>query len=200
MLKTIKIVKKIILFFFIISIFFPLYPVFCSDYNSKSIFPKDCSKEHKEFIVKYVFDGDTILVETPRHSVSNNISRFKIRLVGIDAFELNQLPYGQKSKDFLAMLVLGKNVCIETDINEKDVYGRILGYVFVDEQVFINEELLKSGNAILSDFPPNIKYIKELKEAQILARKSMIGIWEKQDFIPQTPSQFRHSNKKHKRS
>lgn len=165
--------------------------------------------------MKQVFDGDTVLL-------TNNQ---KIRLLGIDAFEHDQLPYGPKAKEFLIMLTLNKKVCVETDIEEKDIYGRTLGYVFINGRmdvraygrmeenslnhtptrphahtpIFINEELLKSGNAILYDFPPNIKYIDRLKKAQIFARQNMIGIWEKHSYIPETPAQWRHKHPYKKR-
>lgn len=136
--------------------------------------------------VKRVLDGDTILLSKNQ----------KIRLLGIDAFEYAQLPYGKQAKDFLTMLVLDKEVCIETDLEKKDIYGRTLGYVFLKgpEVLFVNEELLKKGLAILYDYPPNIKYISRLKKAQIYARQNMLGVWEKHSFILETPAQFRHKH------
>ena len=91
------------------------------------------------------------------------------------------------------MLLLNKNVCIETDVQKNDIYGRTLGYVFVNKS-FINEEILKNGYAILYNFPPNIKYIDKLKKAQVYARQNMLGIWEKQSYILETPSQWRHEH------
>lgn len=131
-------------------------------------------------LVEHVYDGDTILVNGQ-----------KIRLLGIDAYEYDQIPYGKSAKDFLAKLVLNKKVCIETDVEKKDIYGRTLGYVFLDK-VLINEELLKSGQAILYNSKPNVKYLSRLKKAQIHARENMLGIWEKQDYIKETPYEHRH--------
>lgn len=175
-------------------------------------YTQDCLKENKKYIVKKVFDGDTILL-------SNNK---KVRLLGIDAFEHDQNIYGLNGKDFLTMLLLNRNVCIETDIQKNDIYGRTLGYVFIAmsettkqsqanlrklsgiatprsarlAMTFINEEILKNGYGILYDFPPNIKYIDKLKKAQIYARENMLGIWEKESYIRETPSQWRHKNRK----
>ena len=162
--------------------------------NSSSLFTKNCLEDNKKFVVKKIFDGDTILVETLRRNVSTN-GDYKIRLLGIDAFEHDQLPFGPKGKEFLTMLLLNKTVCVETDANEKDIYGRTLGYVFSDS-VFINEELLKNGLVILYDFPPNVKYIDRLKKAQRNARENMLGVWEKQNFILETPAQWRYKQKK----
>ena len=91
------------------------------------------------------------------------------------------------------MLLLNKTVCIETDITEKDIYGRTLGYVFTNN-LFINESLLKKGLAILYDFPPNTKYIYKLKKAQSYARENMLGIWKEHSYIVETPSQWRHEH------
>ncbi len=195
----------------------------------------DCSKDDKQYIVKKVLDGDTIVIArsnsdeaAPKAGEATSISLHefprdchaslcsarndnkKVRLLGIDAFEHDQNIYGLQGKDFLTMLLLNKNVCIETDVQKNDVYRRTLGYVFVASSketkqrsarlamTFINEELLKNGYAILYDFPPNIKYINKLKKAQIYARQNMLGIWEKQDFIVETPSQWRQKRRSKK--
>ena len=173
-----------------------------------------------------VYDGDTILVESPQWGDSTSIMSHnnvqKIRLLGIDAFELHQNKYGLLGKDFLTKEVLNKTVCVETDVQKNDVYGRTLGYVFIARRLekptkqsqifyvnsmgiatphsvrlamtFINEELLKNGYAILSDFPPNIKYINKLKDAQIQGRENMLGVWKENQYVFETPSQWRHKH------
>ena len=169
-----------------------LFSFLILDYNNLSLqganatrefYTNNCSIESKQYVVTKIFDGDTILLGNGG----------KIRLLGIDAFEHDQNIYGIRGKDFLSMLLLSKNVCIETDVQKNDVYGRILGYVFVHRS-FINEELLKNGYVILYDFPPNIKYISRLKKAQIYARENMLGIWKRQNLILETPAQWRHKH------
>ncbi len=182
-----------------------------SGYNIDSGFSKDCSTSKKVFVVIKVFDGDTILVNAG--GASNH--SFKIRFLGIDAFESNQNIYGKQAKDFLTKLALNKTVCIETDIEEKDRYGRTLGYVFLKsvskdlnkeknlrkKDLSINEVLVKNGQALLYAFPPNIKYVDRLKESQIYARQNMLGVWEKESYIKETPAQWRHKHphKKYKK-
>jgi len=168
---------------------------------SSSLFTKDCLRETEKYYVKAVLDGDTILVETKKQLVGETrliASQQKIRLLGIDAFEHEQNEYGKKGKEFLTKLALNKNVCVETDVQEKDIYGRTLGYVFVKD-AFVNEELLKNGLAILYDFPPNVGYLEKLKKAQVYARQNMLGAWEKESFIKELPAQWRHKHpfKKH---
>ena len=189
MLKVKKIVKKV---FFILLVLFSSFIsqgtinralAYSVDYKSKSTFSNNCSTENKQFVVTKVLDGDTILL----------VNGGKIRFLGIDAFEHDQNIYGIKGKDFLSMILLNKSVCIETDLQKTDIYGRTLGYVFINKS-FVNEEILKNGYAILYDFPPNIKYIQRLKKAQISARENMLGIWEKQSYILETPSQWRQKH------
>ena len=161
-----------------------------ADYKTGTKFSSNCLKDYKEFVVKAVCDGDTISLTDCKSDQKEK----KIRLLGIDAFEHDQFPYGKEGKDFLTKLVLNKKVCIETDVNEKDIYGRTLGYVLLKD-TFINEELLKNGLALLYDFPPNTKYIDKLKKAQIYARKNMIGVWKDGDYIKETPAQHRKRNR-----
>ena len=52
----------------------------------------------------------------------------EVRLTGIDAPERGQ-PFGQASKKYLAALVSGKEVFVES--NKNDRYGRVLGKVWV---------------------------------------------------------------------
>jgi micrococcal nuclease len=166
-----------------------------------------------------VFDGDTIAI-IPINS-NKKIRYEKIRFLGIDAFEHTQPPYGDPAYKYLSMLVLNKNVCIETDVDEHDKYGRTLGYVFLRDGVIektlkfrttsdfmssknlttktskytlINEEVIKNGYAILYASEPNVRYKERLKKAVVYARTNMLGVWEKKDYILETPSEFR---KKH---
>ena len=200
-MKILKFKILIINSLLLILFFLGILNVQCS---TDKLFSKNCLQAGNTYRVKRVFDGDTILIEAEKTaSTGNKKNEYKIRFLGIDAFEHDQLPYGPKAWDFLTMLVLNKKVCIETDVQEQDRYGRTLGYVFLVSKS-VNEELLRNGQALLYDFPPNIKYIDKLKKAETYARKNMLGVWEKQDYIAETPAQWRHKHphkynkKKHK--
>lgn len=69
-----------------------------------------------------VTDGDTIKV------LDAGQVQHKVRLKGVDAPERGQ-PFGTASRDYLASLVAGKEVRVES--NKSDRYGRILGKVWV---------------------------------------------------------------------
>lgn len=215
----IKVVFFIFSFAFFYSTLIAQSSTLKKDYKPEYKFAKDCYKDSKEYKVIKVFDGDTIGIIPIK---SDKKTRYeKIRFLGIDAFEHDQKPYGDPAYKYLSMLVLGKNVCIETDVDEHDKYGRTLGYVFLKDGVIektlrfrsrgnfnssknlttktpkytlINEEIIKNGYAILYVSSPNNKYKERLKKAVVHARINMLGAWEKKDYVLETPSEFRHKH------
>ena len=83
-----------------------------------------CSLAHADITgrVVAVTDGDTIKV------LDADNTEYKVRLTGIDAPERGQ-PYSKASRKYLASLVAGKEVFVESD--KQDIYGRELGKVWV---------------------------------------------------------------------
>ncbi len=118
------------------------------------------------FKVSYVIDGDTIKLENGE----------KVRLIGINAPESGQ-PYFNKAREKLTKLVLGKRVRLEKDVEDRDRYGRLLRYVFVDN-LFINLEMVRSGFANSWTCSPNVKYQNEISAAEREAREKQIGLWQ----------------------
>src|SRR5439155_8156141 len=64
-----------------------------------------------------VHDGDTITV-----LIDNRLE--KVRLIGIDAPKLDQVPWGVQARDALGGLVDGKTIRLETEITIRDQYKR----------------------------------------------------------------------------
>lgn len=60
--------------------------------------------------------------------LDQNRVQHKVRLTGIDAPERGQ-PFGQTSKKYLASMLGGKKVFVESSKNDR--YGRVLGKVWV---------------------------------------------------------------------
>jgi len=85
--------------------------------------------------VTKVIDGDTVVCDGT-----------KIRLLGIEAAELNTGYYAKKSKDYLTSRIMGKKVFISYERNKPTYgyYGRLLGTVIYNGSN-INNELLKRG-------------------------------------------------------
>ena len=135
-----------------------------------------------------VHDGDTI-------SVILNGRKEKVRLIGIDAPELRQRPWGSRAKKRLKELLssAGWRVILDFDVEKADRYGRLLGYLITSEGSILNVRMVKDGYAVLLTIPPNIKYVDELKMAQNEARQYRQGIWSGKG-LKESPSDYR---KKH---
>ncbi|MCI0469264.1 MAG: thermonuclease family protein [Nitrospirae bacterium] len=128
--------------------------------------------------VTKVHDGDTISIRT---SKAMPFKTEKIRLIGIDAPELRQEPWGRHAKRHLKKLISKSDwlVNIELDIQQRDKYGRLLAYVWDNRGMMINEGMIADGYAVLFTLPPNIKYTDRLIEAQNAAKSAMRGVWGK---------------------
>src|SRR5215204_4366122 len=127
-----------------------------------------------------VTDGDTIRVDID--------GRFEpVRLILIDAPEThdpNRPPecFGQEATTYLSWLLsLGGNLYLETDVSDRDRFGRLLRYVWLDfgdgEVYLVNEALVRAGYAAFSTFPPDVKYVDEIRGAGQFAREHRYGLW-----------------------
>lgn len=122
--------------------------------------------------VRHVVDGDTIEL------TNGDI----VRYIGMNAPEVegdNTLSecYGKEAKQANGNLVEGKIVKLVKDREERDVYGRLLRYVFIDS-VFVEEELLRLGYARVLTIFPNTKFSETLEKAQLDAQNKKRGIWK----------------------
>lgn len=95
-----------------------------------------------------IVDGDTIDV------ILEDGKTYPVRYIGINTPEKGETGY-QEATDKNTELVLNKIVFLVSDVSDTDKYNRLLRYVFVDN-VFINNELLKSGVAEPMKYPPDI--------------------------------------------
>lgn len=126
-----------------------------------------------------VVDGDTI-------HVALNGRDETVRLIGVDTPETVHPekpvePYGPEASAFTKSRLNGKTVYLEFDVQERDKYGRLLAYVWLDEpgeitDVF-NAVLLLEGYAQLLTVPPNVKYADHFVRYQREAREAGKGLW-----------------------
>jgi len=84
-----------------------------------------------------------------------------VRLICIDTPEKGSKGYDE-AKEFLSSLVLDKEVRLEEDLEDKDVYGRSLRYVYAEE-VFVNRELVQEGYASVFRYGNNTKRCGEIE-------------------------------------
>lgn len=138
--------------------------------------------------IEKVIDGDSIVANVRGR-------KEQIRLIGIDAPELKQKPWGKRSKKFLEELISasGWQVRIEYDVEKRDKYDRVLAYLWGRGTTLINEEMLRNGYAALFTLPPNVKHSDRLRSAQVIARENKRGIWGR-DGLKQLPSDFRREH------
>ncbi len=125
------------------------------------------------FNVKWIIDGDTIILEDGRH----------VRYIGINSPEIDHKnkiaePYGYEARNFNKKLLSEGLIRMEFDKERVDRYGRLLAYVYLKDNTFLNMELLLGGYAYCLPKKPNSKYEKELLEAQRYAMKTQRGIWK----------------------
>ena len=120
-------------------------------------------------LVPQITDGDTIELDNGE----------KVRYLGVDTPETyGQVDcYGPEAKAFNRDLVEGKEVKLEYDVECRDMYGRLLAYVYVDGQM-VNRVLLERGYARVLIIPPNgEKYEQELRDLEAVARNGAVGLW-----------------------
>ncbi len=139
-------------------------------------------------IVCRVNDGDTVTA-----LVGNRYER--IRLIGIDAPEMGQEPWGEIAKRHLRTMIIStsRTVRIEYDIETRDKYGRLLAYLRMKNGKLVNSVMLREGYAVLFTFPPNVRHNGAFIEAEREARSRKLGIWS-QKGLKQKPVDYRRSH------
>lgn len=135
-------------------------------------------------VVRHIVDGDTF-------DCSRQHRRVRVRLLGIDAPEARQKPYGTKATAYLTRLLKVRDtVILEYDVRRIDRYNRELAYVWTDSAVLVNEQLLRAGHAWVDIEPPNVMYDETFRQAYAEARKARRGMWKTPAAICK-PSDFR---------
>ncbi len=135
----------------------------------------DSVNYHGEYRVKRVVDGDTILVDYRGQEET-------VRLIGVDTPESvhpdqeKNTESGEIASDYTKEALTGKHVGIQLDIQERDQYGRLLAYVWLEGELF-NKTLLEEGYAAVATYPPNVIYEEIFREAQEEARDQRRGFW-----------------------
>lgn len=139
-----------------------------------------------------VVDGDTLAL-TRQHGAVRQ--RELVRLIGVDAPEGGQRPWGQRAKRYLRS-VLKKHrsrIRLEFDVERHDRHGRLLAYVRLTDGTLLNERMIRSGYALAYTVPPNVKYADRFAAAQQKARQRRAGLW-KYDAFNETPHLWRQKH------
>jgi micrococcal nuclease len=141
--------------------------------NAPTFQPMACvpKKPHQTGLVVDIVDGDTIKVLVDGLTYS-------LRYIGINAPENTtwQEYYGKEATNRNAELVYAKTVKLYSDVSDKDDNGRLLRYVFVDEQ-FINLILIQEGFASAYRYEPDTSCASIFSAAESKPKSQKIGIW-----------------------
>ena len=137
-------------------------------------------KDNMLYHITKVLDGDTFIIDISGHEVI-------IRLIGIDTPEIvdPRKPvqcYGKEASVKAEEILYGKDIYLEKEIakGNYDQYGRVLAYAILPDGTSYNKYMIKNGFAREYTFnKEKYRYQEEFKDAQKLAKKNLVGLWEK---------------------
>ncbi len=136
-----------------------------------------------------VVDGDTLKIrywgkeesirligiDTPESRVNKKAKRDAKRS-GQDIETITAM--GKRATEYVENLVKpGDLISIEFDAQQRDRYGRLLGYVYLSNGKMLNEEIVKAGYANVMTIPPDVKYQDRFLRAYKEARERKRGLW-----------------------
>lgn len=140
--------------------------------------------------VEYVNDGDTLQFY-PAIQGSKSL-----RFLNIDSPEMGgdtQEPWATNSRDALRKLLPQRTkISIETDVEMKDIYDRILGHAIREkDRLNTNREQLRMGHAVTYVIWPNVAYFEAYRTAQIEAQDNGRNIWDPAAPLTELPFEYR---------
>jgi micrococcal nuclease len=134
----------------------------------------DDSETSSQVKITRVVDGDTV-----EATVDGNTE--DIRYIGVDTPESVKPDtpvecFALRASHFNERLVEGETVRLEYDEEERDVYGRLLAYVYLGDE-FVNAELVKRGYATTLTIPPNTRFAELFAQLEETASAAERGLW-----------------------
>ena len=126
--------------------------------------------------IDHIVDGDTFW------GIDELGNTIKFRPIGFNCpeeanFGKPAQPFNEEATAFTTTFLKGKKVYVEYDVQRTDKWGRHLVYVYREDGLMLNEEILKSGWAEVATYPPNVKYVERFRAASKLARAQQNGMF-----------------------
>jgi micrococcal nuclease len=120
-------------------------------------------------------DGDTIEARLAGGEVED------VRYIGIDTPETVKPDtpvqcFGPQAHRFNSRLVAHRRVRLVFGVERRDVYGRLLAYVYRHGR-FVNAELARRGLARTLVIPPNNRFAGRFQRLQNAAARAGRGLW-----------------------
>ena len=127
------------------------------------------------YLCTRVIDGDTIVVDIDG-------KQEKVRLIGVDTPETvhPEKPveyFGKEASEFTKRMAEGKKVRLEYDWQDRDKYGRVLAYVYLEDGTFLNADIVRQGFGFAYTRYP-FKYLEEFRQYEREARENGKGLWQ----------------------
>ena len=133
------------------------------------------AKKSVEAVVVRVVDGDTAEMELQNGGTEG------VRFIGVDTPE-SVAPgepvecFGKKASRFTTGLIEGEEVTLRFGAERRDIYDRLLAYVYLDGE-FVNAELVRLGYARTLEIAPNVDHAQQFARLQQSAANAGRGLW-----------------------
>jgi micrococcal nuclease len=119
-------------------------------------------------------DGDTIEVRLDGELED-------VRYIGVDTPETVKPDtpvqcFGERASHFDHRLVEHRRVRLLFGVERRDVYGRLLAYVYLGKR-FVNAELVRRGLARTLTIPPNDRFAPLFERLERRAARAGRGLW-----------------------
>jgi micrococcal nuclease len=125
-------------------------------------------------VVTRVVDGDTLEAR-----IGGEIE--DVRLIGVDTPETVKPGdpvecFGRRASRFTKQRLQERRVRLVFGVERRDVYGRLLAYVYLDGR-FFNPALIRRGLARTLTIPPNDRFAPRLRRLELAAARAGRGLW-----------------------
>jgi micrococcal nuclease len=125
------------------------------------------------YVIRAV-DGDTIEVSLGGHAED-------VRYIGVDTPETVKPDtpvqcFGPRASAFDHHLVEGRTVRLVFGVERRDIYGRLLAYVYLGRR-FVNAMLVRRGLARSLTIPPNDRFAPLFRRLELRAARAGRGLW-----------------------
>jgi micrococcal nuclease len=126
--------------------------------------------------VTRVVDGDTIEAR-----IGGRLE--DVRYIGVDTPETVKPDtpvqcFGPRASAFNHRLVERRRVRLVFGVERRDIYGRLLAYVYLGRR-FVNATLVRRGLARTLTIPPNDRFDRPLRHLELRAARAGRGLWGK---------------------
>jgi micrococcal nuclease len=135
-------------------------------------------------VVVSVGDGDTFRAKDGANIIT-------VRLACVDAPEMAQKPWGERSKNRLKQILpVGKSVQIKT--TDTDRYGRKVAEVRLTNGGFVQQVLAREGLAMVyNQYISSCPSASIVQQAEAQAKQRKAGVWSDSKFV--APWNYRRS-------